>query len=120
MKEKKLLQATIKKLRDSEDIAEVREFHLSMIKHAIMSSFDGLGTVNLELQLLKFRDSLPADKRSVRSEAPKEKKPIEMFHIPKGALDSEDSLLGSGPPGAQPGAPFASPSVVQSYQDSGK
>lgn len=121
LKEKKLLEAKIQKLKDSEDIGEVREFHLAMVKSAIMKAFDGLGTVNLELQLLQFRDSLPVDQRHVKSEPPKEKKPIEMFHIPKGALDNQHYMFGEGAqaqPQAQPAQ--SSGGVVQTFQETGK
>lgn len=123
LKEKKLLEIKIAKYKDSEDIGEVRELQLALIKTAIMNSFDGMGTVNLELQLLQFRDTLPAEERHVKSEAPKEKKPIEMFHIPKGALnDQQHYMFGDGASGqgqAQPQAPGA-PGVVQTFQETGK
>jgi len=94
LKSKKLLEAQIDKLKDSEDIKDVREFNLSMIKHAILKSLDALKTIDMEFQILVYRDSLPADARKP-PEKPKrgEGKKMETFHIPKGAIDNMPYML---------------------------
>ena len=56
MKEQKLIQGMIEKLKESEDIGDVREFWFSMIKQAIYKSIDALKTIDLEFQLLVYRD----------------------------------------------------------------
>jgi len=48
LKEKKLLEATMEKLKDSEEIPEVREFWISYIKQSVMKACDALKTIDLE------------------------------------------------------------------------
>ena len=48
MKEMKTLKYQIEKLKDSEDIQEVREFWKSMLLHAIYKSLDAFWTIDLE------------------------------------------------------------------------
>lgn len=82
MKEQKLIQQMIEKLKESEEIEDVREFWVSMIKQAIYKSLDALKTIDMEFMLLVYWDSLPIDQRGP-PKAPEVKKPIEMYHIPK-------------------------------------
>ena len=51
----------IEKLKDSEEIEDVREFWVSMIKQAIYKSLDALKTIDMEFMLLVYWDSLPID-----------------------------------------------------------
>ena len=51
----------IEKLKDSEDINDVWEFWLSMIKQAIYKSLDALKTIDMEFMLLVYWDSLPVE-----------------------------------------------------------
>ena len=74
---------------------DVRECNLSMIKHAILKSPEAFKTIDMEFQLLAYRDSLPPDQRHVQSRPDEPKKPIQMFHIPKGALDDKPYMFGN-------------------------
>ena len=38
----------MEKLKDSEDIKDVREFNISLIKHAILKAANALKTIDLE------------------------------------------------------------------------
>lgn len=67
-----------------------------MVKAAIMKAIDALKSIDLEFQLLVYRDSLPMEERNKPSEPPKVKKPIETFHIPAGALDDQHYMFGNG------------------------
>jgi len=61
MREMKVLQGMIEKLKDSEDIEEVREFWMAILKNAVYKSLDAFRSIDLEFQLLVYRDSLPMD-----------------------------------------------------------
>lgn len=61
LKEQKLIQAMIEKLKGSEEIDEVREFWIHMLKQAVYKSIDALKTIDMEFMLLVYRDSLPVD-----------------------------------------------------------
>mmetsp|Transcript_9600 Transcript_9600/g.9387 ORF Transcript_9600/g.9387 Transcript_9600/m.9387 type:complete len:286 (-) Transcript_9600:5-862(-) len=119
-KKKKLIEAQIEKLKGSDDDKDIKEFWLNMIYQGIMKSISGLKSIDLEFQLLVYRDSLPAEARKP-SEPPKEKKPIQMFHIPKGALAGKSYMFGDGEEAELPSqAPLADPSVVRTYQETGE
>ena len=96
LKEKKLLEAQIEKLKESEDIKDVREFNVSLIKHAILKAADSLKTIDMEFQILVYRDSLPAEARvPPKKPVPGTGKKMEVFHIPKGAGDNMPYMLGA-------------------------
>ena len=116
-KEKKLIEAKIEKLKDSEEEGDVREFWLNMIEMNIMKAISGLKSIDLEFQLLVYRDSLPVEQRGP-SQPPKEKKPIQMFHIPKGAFEGMPYMFGDGED--QPQTSISEPSVVKSYAETGQ
>jgi len=61
MREMKVLQGMIEKLKDSEDIEEVREFWMAILKNNVYKSLDAFRSIDLEFQLLVYRDSLPMD-----------------------------------------------------------
>lgn len=51
----------IDKLKDSEDLNDVWEFWMSMIKSCIFKSLDALKTIDMEFTLLAYWDTLPID-----------------------------------------------------------
>lgn len=85
MKDMKLLKYSMEKLKDSEEIEEVREFWKSLLLQAAIKSIDAFRTIDLEFQILVYRDSLPADQRRGPPPPPANapKKPLETYHIPK-------------------------------------
>ena len=102
----------MKRLKGSEEIPEVREFWLSYIKQAVMKSCDALKTIDLEFQILAYRDTLPPEARKA-PEKPKEKKKIEMVHIPKGAFGESTQQTGHVPHQNSGG-------VVKTFQETGQ
>ena len=64
--------------------------------------------------MLAYRDSLPPDQRHVQSKPDEPKKPIQMFHIPKGALDDKPYMFGGAPENT------TSKGIVQSFQETGQ
>lgn len=116
-KRKKLIEQQIEKLKNSTDDGDIKEFWLNMLNLSIIKAIAGLKSIDLEFQLLVYRDSLPLDQRGP-PEAPKEKKPIEMFHIPKGALDGQSYMFGDGQVSQVSAAPTSN--VVKTYQETGE
>ena len=49
-----MIQGMIEKLKDSDDINDVREFWFSMLRQAIYKSIDALKTIDLEFTLLVY------------------------------------------------------------------
>jgi hypothetical protein len=111
---KKLIEQQIDKLKDSEDVSDVKEFWMNMIYISIIKSISGLKSIDMEFMILVYRDSLPLDKRGP-SEPPKEKKPMEMFHIPKEAVPGTPYMLGN--PEEQ--QPTGQSSVVKTFNETG-
>ena len=120
-KKKKLIEQKIEKLKESEDDGDIKEFWLNMIYMGIMKAIAALKSIDLEFQLLVYRDSLPEDKKGP-SEPPKEKKPLEVFHIPKGAIDGMPYMFGdqTAAAGVAPEASAGEPSVVKTYAETGE
>lgn len=120
LKKKKLLEQQIEKLKDSEDDDDIKEFWMNMIYMSIMKAVSAFKSIDLEFQLLVYRDSLPADQRKP-SEPPKgPKKPLQTFHIPKGALDGQSYMFGDSNAAQVNPNPSASSGVVKSYNDTGE
>lgn len=61
MKDLKLLQYQIETLAICEEIQEVREFWRSILLKAAIKTIDAFKTIDLEFQILVYRDSLPLD-----------------------------------------------------------
>jgi len=117
-KKKKVLELKIEKLKDSEEDADIKEFWMNMIHMAIMKSISAFKSIDLEFQLLVYRDSLPQEQRGPSQPPTGPKKPIEMFHIPEGALDGKPYMFGEG--GGAQQQPASSGSVVKTFQETGE
>lgn len=125
LKRKKLIEATIEKLKDSEEDKDVREFWLSMINMSIMKAASAFKSIDLEFQLLAYRDSLPEEARKPSEPPTGPKKPLQTFHIPKGALDGMSYMFGdnSAVSEAQNEMPVTSnfgSGVVKTYEQTGQ
>ena len=123
LKQKKILQATIDKLKDSEDLKDVKEFWLSMIDLSIYKATAAFKSIDLEFQLLAYRDSLPEEARRPSEPPSGPKKAIQMFHIPQGALDGESYMFGdqnAATAAAAQSQASGDSGVVKSYNETGE
>lgn len=115
-KKKKMIELQIEKLKDSEEDSDVKEFWMNMIYISIIKSVSGLKSIDLEFQILVYRDSLPLDQRGP-SEPPKEKKPLEVFHIPKEAVQGMPYMFGNQEEQQQP---VSQSSIVKTFNETGQ
>ena len=120
LKKKKVLQQQIDKLKDSEEDDEVKEFWTSMINMSILKSISALKSIDLEFQILAYRDSLPEHERLPSQPPEGPKKPLQTFHIPKGALDGMSYMFGDQSAAPQTQSVPSSGSVVQTFQETGQ
>ena len=121
-KRKKLIEQKIEKLKDSEDDDDIKEFWMNMLYMAILKAISGLRSIDLEFQLLVYRDSLPQDQRGPSQPPDGPKKPLQTFHIPKGGLEGMPYMFGDAEAHAAQPNPNATSgsSVVKTYQETGE
>ena len=97
LKRRKLIEQKVDKLKDSEDDDDIKEFWMNMIHLSIIKTLAAFKSIDMEFQILVYRDSLPEEARKPSEKPTGPSKPIETFHIPKGGLEGMSYMInGSG------------------------
>ena len=105
LKRRKLIEQKVDKLKDSEEDDDIKEFWMGMINLSIMKSIAAFKSIDMEFQILAYRDSLPEDDRKPSEKPLGQSKPLETFHIPKGGLEGMSYMFSStGKPEESSGA----------------
>mmetsp|Transcript_28713 Transcript_28713/g.32829 ORF Transcript_28713/g.32829 Transcript_28713/m.32829 type:complete len:274 (+) Transcript_28713:242-1063(+) len=122
LKRKKLIQMKIEKLKDSQEDDDIREFWMSMISMAIMKTISAFKSIDMEFQLLVYRDSLPEEARRPSEKPTEPAKPLQVFHIPKGGLDGMPYIFGDASQAAPTvsNQPVSSAPIVKTFQETGE
>lgn len=95
LKKKKLIEQKIQKLKDSDDDNDIKEFWMNMIYLSIMKSIAAFKSIDMEFQILAYRDSLPEEAKQPSEKPLGPSKPMETFHIPKGGLEGMSYMFSS-------------------------